>query len=86
MFKFAFVYYFVMVSKNVHNFLVLIEQGSDGWFVAKVPEIQGCATQGKTVAQAMERVKEAIQCCVEADDLKGSKTRFVGLQNVEVRV
>jgi len=36
--------------------------------VAKVPDISGCYTQGKTVEQAMERIKEAIQVCVEADD------------------
>ncbi|HIH20809.1 TPA: type II toxin-antitoxin system HicB family antitoxin [Candidatus Micrarchaeota archaeon] len=52
-----------MVQKNVCGFLVLLEESPDGWIVAKVPDLQGCATQGKTVAQALERVKEAIQAC-----------------------
>lgn len=69
-----------------HNFLVLIEQDKDGLFVAKVPQLQGCATQGKSVEEAIKRAKEAILCCVEADDIKPSEMRFVGLQSVEVRV
>ena len=51
------------MKKKIYNFTVLIEQDEDGWYVAKVPDLQGCATQGKTVEQAMERVKEAIQAC-----------------------
>ncbi len=69
-----------------HNFLVFIEQDQSGWFVAKVPELQGCSTQGKTVQQAVERAKEAILCCVESDNIKPNKMRFVGLQSVEVKV
>ncbi|HLC93265.1 MAG TPA: type II toxin-antitoxin system HicB family antitoxin [archaeon] len=75
-----------MQKKKQYSFVVLIEQDSDGWFVAKVPDIQGCYTQGKTVAEAMERVKEAIQVCLEADELKPTTSKFIGVQNVEVRV
>ena len=46
------------------NFTVLIEQDEDGIYVAKVPDIRGCYTQGKTVQQVMERIKEAIQVCL----------------------
>ena len=52
------------------NYMVLIEQDDDGVFIAKVPDIPGCYTQGKNVEQAMERVKEAIQVCLEADGRK----------------
>ena len=55
-----------MQKKKVYNFLVLIEQAKDGWFVARVPDIQGCVTQGKTIEQVLERVKEAIQVCLES--------------------
>ena len=49
------------------DFTVLIEQDEDGIYVAKVPDIPGCHTQGKTVEQAMERIKEAMQVCLETD-------------------
>jgi len=49
------------------EFTVLIEKDEEGMFIAKVPDIKGCYTQGKTVQEALERVKEAIQVCVEAE-------------------
>jgi predicted RNase H-like HicB family nuclease len=52
------------------NYTVLIEQDEDGMYIAKVPDISGCYTQGKTVEQAMERIREAIQVCLEDDKLE----------------
>ena len=49
------------------NFTVLIEPDEDGTYVAQVPDISGCYTQGKTVEQAMGRIKEAIQVCIESN-------------------
>lgn len=74
------------MQKKVRNFTVLIEQDEDGIYVAKVPDIPGCYTQGKTVQQAMERIKEAIQVCLEADKEEHRQMKFVGLQQVEVRL
>ncbi|HLD11019.1 MAG TPA: type II toxin-antitoxin system HicB family antitoxin [Candidatus Nanoarchaeia archaeon] len=34
-----------------YNYLVLIEQDEDRIYVAKVPDILGCYTQGSTVQQ-----------------------------------
>ena len=39
------------------EFNVIIEKDEDGWYVARVPEIQGCHTQGKTIQEALERIK-----------------------------
>ncbi len=75
-----------MQKKKVYNFVVLIEKGASGWFVAKVPDIQGCYTQGKTVEQAMSRVKEAIRVCLEAEKTKPSPLKLVGVQTVEVQI
>jgi predicted RNase H-like HicB family nuclease len=69
------------------NYTVLIEQDEDGIYIAKVPDIPGCYTQGKTVEQAMERIKEAIQVCLEAEELEDIlPLKFIGIQQVEVKV
>ena len=69
------------------NYMVLIEQDEDGIYIAKVPDIQGCYTQGKSVEQAMERIKEAIQVCLEAEELEDIlPLKFVGIKQVEVKV
>jgi predicted RNase H-like HicB family nuclease len=56
-------------------------------YIAKVPDIPGCCTQGKNVEQVIERVKEAIQVCLEAEELEDIlPLKFVGIQQVEVKV
>ena len=72
------------MKKTIRNFTVLIEQDEDGMYVAKVPDIHGCYTQGKTVHQVMERVREAIQVCLEAEKEEMPKMKFIGLQQIEV--
>jgi len=72
------------MERKVFNFTVLIEQDEDGIYVAKVPDIIGCYTQGKTVEQAMERIKEAIQVCIESDEKDILPLKFIGVQRLEV--
>jgi len=68
------------------EFNVLIEQDEDGIYVASVPEIQGCHTQGKTIPQVLERIKEAIEVCLEAEGEDIIKPlKFIGLQKVKVK-
>ena len=52
-----------MLSSRKKTYTVIIEQDKDGMYVAKVPDISGCYTQGKTVSEAMGRIKEAISAC-----------------------
>ena len=69
---------------KVYNYTVLIEQDEDGIYVAKVSDIPGCYTQGKTVEQVMERIKEAIEVCLEAEKVTYQPLKFVGIQQIEV--
>ncbi|MCG0278527.1 MAG: type II toxin-antitoxin system HicB family antitoxin [Thermanaeromonas sp.] len=48
------------------RFKVVLEWDEEtGVYVATVPALPGCATQGKTREEALERVKEAIAVTVE---------------------
>ena len=40
---------------------VTIEKDEDGVFVATVPSLPGCISQGKTEKQALKNIKEAIE-------------------------
>jgi predicted RNase H-like HicB family nuclease len=66
------------------KFNVLIEQDEDGIYVANVPDLAGCATQGKTVQEALERIKEAVEVCLEAEEEEIIPLKFVGLQQIEI--
>ncbi len=39
---------------------VLIEQDEDGVYVAEVPSLPGCISEGKTRTEAVDNIKEAI--------------------------
>jgi predicted RNase H-like HicB family nuclease len=43
------------------KFKVRIECDEDGWYVATVPALPGCISQGKTEAEARKNIKEAIK-------------------------
>ena len=78
--------YIIGVIYGKMDFTILIEQDEDGIFVASVPEIQGCHTQGKTIPQVLERIKEAIEVCLEAEpELFSHHMKFVGIQKVEIQ-
>ena len=47
------------------KFKVIIKKGEDGYFVATVPSLPGCISQGKTEAEAKENIKEAIELHLE---------------------
>jgi len=49
---------------------VVIEPGEDGGFVAHVPALRGCWSQGKTKKETMRNVKEAIGGWLEAQQDK----------------
>lgn len=59
------------------DFNVLIEQDEDGIYVARVPEIDGCYTRGKSLQEVLDRIKEAIEVCLEADKEEVNLMRFV---------
>jgi len=53
------------------KFLVAIDRDEDGAWVAECPSIPGCVSQGKTRADALKNVKEAIELCLEVRAEKG---------------
>jgi predicted RNase H-like HicB family nuclease len=84
-----------MCMKNALNFTVIITQDEDGVFVASVPAIPGCHSQGDTYEEATEHIKEAIRLCLNvAKDDKGYRdrinfdqsptSRFIGISDVSI--
>ncbi|MDP3062167.1 MAG: type II toxin-antitoxin system HicB family antitoxin [Chloroflexota bacterium] len=48
------------------KYTVIIERGNESGYVAHVPSLKGCVSQGATQEEALENVKEAIEVYVEA--------------------
>lgn len=49
------------------NVKVIVERGEDGYFVAHIPSLKGCWSQGKTKAEALQNIREAIDLYLEPD-------------------
>jgi predicted RNase H-like HicB family nuclease len=66
------------------QFDVVVEKDSEGFFVASVPALSGCHTQARSLDELMERIKEAIELCLEVQEDNTEELDFVGVQRVTV--
>ncbi len=73
--------YGVEMSKE---FTVIVEQDEEGYYIAEVLELKGCHTQAKSLDVLMERVKEAIQLCLEVTGEEHPTTHLIGVQKVTI--
>jgi predicted RNase H-like HicB family nuclease len=73
---------------KVKEFLVIIEKSEDGGYVAFVPDLPGCHTQGDTLEDIRKYIKDAIQLYleVEKDYLDEEPTKFVSAEMIQVEV
>ena len=62
---------------------VMIEQDEAGYYVAEVPALPGCLSQGKTHEEAIANIKEAIEGWLEVME---SKQSFDSARLVEIAV
>ena len=62
---------------------VIIEQDEEGYYVAEVPALPGCLSQGKTREEAIVNIKEAVEGWLEVME---SKKSFDPTRLVEVSV
>jgi predicted RNase H-like HicB family nuclease len=68
----------------VRQFDVVIERDSTGYFVASVPALPGCHTQAKSLDDLMDRIREAIELCLEIHGEPAEPLDFVGVQRITV--
>ena len=65
------------------EFYVVIEKDEDGLYVGEVPQLRACYTQGRTLDELLENIKEVIKLCLEEEDID-VLSKFVGVQRVEI--
>lgn len=49
------------------EFSVIVERDEEGYYVASAPELRGCHTQARSLDKLMERIREAIELCLEVE-------------------
>jgi predicted RNase H-like HicB family nuclease len=69
---------------NQRQFDVIIERDEDGVYVGSVPQLPGCHTQGRSVDELIERMKEAVELCLEAEGAPAQSLEFIGIQRITI--
>ena len=49
------------------NLKIVIHEAEEGGYWAEVPAIPGCATQGDSIEELLENVREAVQGCLSVN-------------------
>lgn len=60
------------------QFDVVIERDSEGSYVASVPQIPACHTQARFLDEVTERIREAIELCLEVEGTSEQNLGFKG--------
>jgi predicted RNase H-like HicB family nuclease len=47
------------------QFDVVIERDEEGYYIASVPQLPGCHTQARSLDEVTERIREAVELCLE---------------------
>ena len=68
--------------KKGRKFNVIIERSSEGYLVVSVPSPLSCHIQAKSLGELMERIREAIEFCLEVEEETAESLEFVGIQRV----
>lgn len=72
---------------KTYEFTVVIERDEDGRFVAVVPALQGCYTEGETEQEARTLIEDAIRLHLEDRLAKGEPIHEeVGSSRVRIAV
>ena len=66
------------------QFDVVIERDEEDYYVASVPQLPGCHTQGRSLDEVMQRIREAIELCLEVEGAPEQSLEFVGIQRVTI--
>lgn len=69
--------------KNVNQYPVIVQADQTGGYWVFCPLFQGCYSQGETVDEALENIKEAIALCSDENG-KQEKVGDVSLHLVRV--
>ena len=64
------------------QFDVVIERDEEGYYVASVPRLPGCHTQARSLDEVTERIREAIELCLEVEGEPEQSLEFIGIQRI----
>ena len=73
------------MKSEQEKYQVVFERDEAGWWVARVLELDGCHTQGRSIAQARSRIREAMELFDVSPDAVIEETIDVGTLNADIQ-
>lgn len=74
-------------SEGLHlprQFDIVIERDEEGYYIASVPQIPGCHTQARSLDEITQRIREAIELCLEVEGAPERNLEFIGIQRITI--
>ena len=65
------------------RFPIIIEQDEDDYYIVSCPLFKGCHSCGETVDEALEKIKEVIEICLEETKID-NLNNFIGYRELEL--
>lgn len=62
---------------------IIVEIDEDGYYIVSCPLLKACHTFGETIEEAMEKIREVIEMCLEETRIEDLNT-FIGFRELEV--
>jgi predicted RNase H-like HicB family nuclease len=66
------------------QFDAVIERDAEGYYVASVPQIPSCHTQARSLDEVTQRIREAIELCLEVEGAPEQDLEFIGIHRVTI--
>lgn len=66
------------------EFSVIIERDPEGYYVGSVPALRGCHTQARSLDELLDRIREAVELCLEVEGEDAEQLDFIGVQKIVV--
>lgn len=75
-----------MKSAKIFTYTVLFRKAKEGGYVASVPMLPGCMTQGETFEETEENIKDAITGYLDVLREEGEEIPFEGEEHIAATV
>ncbi|MDQ6663727.1 MAG: type II toxin-antitoxin system HicB family antitoxin [Acidobacteriota bacterium] len=63
----------------MQQFDVTIEGDENGLYVGSIPQLTGCHTQGRSLDELMDCIREAAELCLEVEGAPAQSLEFIGI-------
>lgn len=72
------------MQKKVHEYDIIIEQDENKVYVAHVPELPGCHTEGDTIEEVLSNIKEAMELYLEYKKEIENPMKFITVKKLTI--